>query len=287
MARPAPDRDVASAKALARHLGLCEIQPVVLKLAHHTTLRLAPLPIVARVQSSEPPDAAMAAMAREVAVARTLADAGAPVIAPTRDPPAGPHTVGHAVISLWTFAEHRPATDADEVTAAEALRAVHAALAHVAGLPPFIDALDRCAAVLADRAAMHALTEADRAFLEARQQALRAGLDGAGPSVALHGDTHAGNVLMTADGPLWGDLESACRGPLEWDLVQLSPVARRLFEPYDRALLRRLSELRSVNVAVWCWADADRSRDVRAAGEHHLARVKAIAARATASHLKR
>ena len=33
----------------------------------------------------------------------------------------------------------------------------------------------------------------------------------------LHGDAHPGNLLATAAGPVWTDLEETCRGPREWD----------------------------------------------------------------------
>jgi aminoglycoside phosphotransferase (APT) family kinase protein len=96
-------------------------------------------------------------------------------------------------------------------------------------------------------------------------------------SISLHGDTHVGNVMFADGGPVWGDLETACVGPLEWDLVQLPKAARAVFGPVDDGLLNRLGELRSATVAVWCWADAERSPEVRAAAEHHLARLKANA----------
>ncbi len=276
--RLSPDHDIAAAKALATRLGLGVVEPQALKLAHHTTVKLAPLPIVARILSGEP--AAGPRMASEVALARRLADAGAPVVSPTRDPPPGPHREGDSVVTLWDFVDHRRADETkDALAAAEALKAVHAAMAALEdALPPFTDGLAACADRLADRAAMAALAEPDRGFLDDRLQALRdeLGTPDAGRR-PLHGDTHLGNVLMTPRGALWCDLETACRGPLEWDLVQLPAAARRVFGPVDERLLERLSELRSVTVAVWCWADAGRSPEVREAAEHHLARAKRLA----------
>jgi hypothetical protein len=38
---------------------------------------------------------------------------------------------------------------------------------------------------------------------------------------ALHGDAHLFNCLPTAAGPVWHDLETACRGPREYDLAAL------------------------------------------------------------------
>jgi hypothetical protein len=278
--RPSPDHDIAAAKALAERLGLGVVEPQVLKLAHHTTLKLGAAPIVARILSGEP--AAAPRMAGEVALGRSLANAGAPVVAPTRNPRPGPYVEPGCIVTLWDFVDHRRADETrDALAAAEALKAVHAALAALDdALPPFTDGLAACANRLADRAAMVALGERDRGFLEDRVEALRAelGTPDAGWR-PLHGDTHLGNVLMTPRGPAWCDLETACRGPLEWDLVQLPPAARRVFGPVDEGLLERLSELRSVTVAVWCWADADRSPEVREAAEYHLARAKRLARR--------
>jgi hypothetical protein len=42
----------------------------------------------------------------------------------------------------------------------------------------------------------------------------------------VHGDSHPGNVLWAADGPLWSDWEDAHLAPLEWDLACLVARAR-------------------------------------------------------------
>jgi hypothetical protein len=42
----------------------------------------------------------------------------------------------------------------------------------------------------------------------------------------VHGDSHPGNVLWTADAPLWSDWEDAHLAPLEWDLACLVARAR-------------------------------------------------------------
>jgi aminoglycoside phosphotransferase (APT) family kinase protein len=49
---------------------------------------------------------------------------------------------------------------------------------------------------------------------------------GAAPQRIVHGDSHPGNVLWTADRPLWSDWEDAHLGPLEWDLGCLVAGAR-------------------------------------------------------------
>ncbi|HLK23676.1 MAG TPA: phosphotransferase, partial [Caulobacteraceae bacterium] len=89
----------------------------------------------------------------------------------------------------------------------------------------------------------------------------------------LHGDAHPGNVMVTPAGAIWADLETACLGPLEWELTSLPPAAHAAFRPLDRDLFRRLGLLRSLTVAVWCWADVDRSPEIREAAEYHLRRL--------------
>jgi thiamine kinase-like enzyme len=91
-------------------------------------------------------------------------------------------------------------------------------------------------------------------------------------SCPLHGDPHPGNLLFTGDGPLWLDFESACRGPLEWDLSAL-PVNGEL-PPHDPALLSALRRLRSACVAVWCLSKERPSRKEREAAAFHMAQLE-------------
>ncbi|HWF76267.1 MAG TPA: hypothetical protein VN694_03735, partial [Caulobacteraceae bacterium] len=115
MSRLPIGQELAAVRTLATRLGLGGDEPVVLKLAKHTTVRLGP--VVARVQSAGELDAARTVMAREVAVGQHLARLGAPAVRPSIDPPPGPHAVGGCVISLWSFIEHQPADEADAAAA--------------------------------------------------------------------------------------------------------------------------------------------------------------------------
>jgi hypothetical protein len=278
MPRQPIEQELAAARTLAARLGLGEVEPTVLKLAKHTTLRLGAL--VARVQSSVEPGLATATMTREVAIARHLLQLGAPAVAPAIEPPPGPYEIEGCIVSLWAFVDHLPATETDAGTGGAALRAVHTALASCAeALPLYSKVLAECAALADDESAMAAAHPDDRFLLAGL---VRAGLERlpADPDrwIALHGDTHLGNVLITAAGPIWADLEAVCRGPLEWDLANKSPAFLAAFEGIDVALLDQLSALRRACSAVWCWADAGRSREIREAAEYHTARLRQEAA---------
>ena len=55
---------------------------------------------------------------------------------------------------------------------------------------------------------------------------------------ALHGDAHLFNCMQTSAGPVWHDLETACRGPREYDIAALLPDDRSQEpDPETRAAL--------------------------------------------------
>lgn len=193
------------------------------------------------------------------------------MVPPSADLPAGPHVVDGVTLTLWQFVEHRPATDADSDDAARALCRVHAALADCPVPLPILGATTRRVRALLDApSALPALAGADREFLLAVYHAVMRGLPAA-PIVAspLHGDPHLGNVLITADGPRWTDFETICIGPREWDIGFLPHADLSLFEPLDRELYDALADLRSLCVAVGCFAKYDLP-DKRAAADYHL-----------------
>jgi hypothetical protein len=277
--RPSWGADVAVASALAADLGLTNVEPVVLNVSGHTVVRLAPWPVVARVLSAFDLEKMMPGVRRELQVALHLAAKGAPVVTPTVDPPPGPHVVGGATVTFWRLVEHRAATDAaDALAAGRALAALHAGLADFEGeLPLWTEDFDKCGAMLRDDLALPALAEADRAFLTRTLDALRTQLSiDRSQLMPLHGDAHLGNVMMSASGAIWADLESVCLGPLEWELTSLPRAARAAFPPLDRPLFRQLLLLRSLVVVVWCAYHAERSAELRKAGRYHLRRLRRV-----------
>ena len=268
--------EIATVSALVRKLGLGEVAPAVLKAAHHTTLLISPRTMVARVQSSRPLDAALRSAVREVVVARHLTKQGAPVIAPLEEL-AGPYVTASAVVTFWPYVEHERAVDqADALLAAETLQAVHQAFYGYDGeLPSYTQALDRCWSVLADATASPALSEDDRDFLKAQYRCLRHDVEAmAGSPVPLHGDAHLGNLLLSDRGPVWTDFEDACLGPAEQDIAGLPSTVWARFRDADQQLIKRCADLRSVCVAVWCWADISRSAEVLEAAEYHLQQLR-------------
>ncbi|MGH6972778.1 MAG: phosphotransferase family protein, partial [Caulobacteraceae bacterium] len=190
------------------------------------------------------------------------------------DPEAGPYEQDGSAISLWTHVDHRPVEGVSERFAAvAALRKVYDALASYEGpLPSFERAISYCRELLDDPFALSAAPAGVREFLDAQYRRAYEAIPWSSlQAVPLHGDTHLGNVLMTDRGPIWCDFEGVCLGPLEWDLRCLKATSRASFEPIDPTLLAQLRVLGRVMTTVWCWAEADRSPEIREGAEYHLA----------------
>jgi hypothetical protein len=243
---------VAAALSIAGAHGVrCE-EPVVLRDAWHVLLHLRPHPIVARVSSEIPfpkgpnPDDVV----RELEVARHAARAGAPVVPPASVVDPGPHHDGGHVVTFWDYVRARGEVDPRAV--GRGLRLIHDALIDYRGTLPIAGRPDEVSAMLAS-----VETSADvELLLELASR--RPNLDGQ----ALHGDAHLGNCLASATGPLWHDLESACRGPREYDLAALVlrdrsrggyPPAREALAAYGRHDSDLLDALVPV-YAAWVYA---------------------------------
>ena len=276
MARATLDEEMTVVAGMCKDLGLGKITLATLKAAHHTTFLVSPLNIVARVQSSEPIEAARRTATREVAVARHLAGRSAPALAPLADI-AGPHIVASCVMTFWPYVKHgRAAEEEDAAVAATALDSVHRALLDYRGdLPVYTGALDHCWSVLADNESCPGLRRADRELLKTQYSRLRSATDGtASHRVPLHGDPHLGNLLIGENGPLWLDFEDACLGPREYDIACLPRTTWPQFADTDQALVRNFADLRSICIAVWCWDDLARSDGAREAAQYQLDRVR-------------
>ena len=94
---------------VAARLGLGPVSPELVSVAEHSIVRLAPLPLVARVRSSIDAADARTRLAREIAVARHLVARGAPVTRPAAAIDPGPHVWARCAMTFWEFAPHRAA----------------------------------------------------------------------------------------------------------------------------------------------------------------------------------
>ena len=91
----------------------------------------------------------------------------------------------------------------------------------------------------------------------------------------LHGEPHPGNLLNTADGPLFIDFETCCRGPIEFDIAHLPDEASVHYPDVDHALLQHCRRLVLAMVAAWRWDVRDEFPNGRRAAVQILGLLRA------------
>jgi hypothetical protein len=219
-------RAVAASRAVAAGCGWEVTDAVVLNDSNRLAVHLRPCGVLARVA----PHARRDGAAFEVEVARRLAETGAPLA--MLDPRAEPRVYdrdGFAV-TMWTYHEPVPPPDVAPDEYAPALTRLHAAMRQVGlaegWLPHFTDRVEEAQRLVDDPTNNPEIGGDDRELLAATLRTVTAAIvDRGAPEQMLHGEPHPGNVLRTRDGLLFVDLETCCRGPVEFDIAHAAVAA--------------------------------------------------------------
>jgi Ser/Thr protein kinase RdoA (MazF antagonist) len=173
-------------------------------------------------------------------------------------------------VTLWTFYEPVAPLDIAPAEYVHAVERMHAGMRQVdAPSPHFIDRVAEADRLLASPAATPDLADDDRALLrtalERMSNAVRR--DG-GDEQLLHGEPHLGNVLRTREGLRFVDLETCCRGPVEFDLAHgvlpnderrtltIDEVSTRAADA-DRTRIEQSHALIWAMITTWRWRHDD------------------------------
>lgn len=261
-----------TALALLAELGLPAEEAVVVHASNTLTLRLRPADAVARIAPRDHAED----LAIELERAGALLAVGAPVGPP--DPRLAPsvHVRGEHAITLW---EHLPSRDRAELPPAEyasALGALHAGM-RALDLPvaPLAERVGHALDLLRDPAPTPSLAPADRSLLQETLTRLTGRAATGGPQQILHGEPHPGNLMDTPAGPRFIDLETFCRGPVEFDLAHAPAEVAAHYPGHDPALLDECRTLSLALATTWRWDREDTFPDGRALGEAWLTEVRA------------
>ena len=148
---------------------------------------------------------------------------------------------------------------------------MHEALTDFDGaLPSFTEELEDAEGLLRPYRSS-ALAPADRRFLLGVVRELTVALASLDAERRpLHGSPHPANWLQTAAGPLLLDFETACHGPVEWDLAALADETLAFFPNANRDLITTMRRMRSACVAAKCWIAPQRAPELRDAAHVHL-----------------
>jgi len=276
MEAPEVRRAVQAAMAASSALGLDAADAVVLSNSDRIVLRLLPSDVVARVAPSAHHDG----FEFEVEVARRLAEAKGPVAELDPRAEARVYTQDGFVISLWTYYELTGPEIAPAGYAAALMR-LHAALRQTDLAAPHVT--ERVAGAqreIDDRERTPELPGPDRELLRTTLSRLSDSIrrSGAGEQL-LHGEPHPGNLLRTRSGPLFVDLETCCRGPIEFDVAHAPEEADEHYPGADPGLISQCRTLMWALVTTWRWCHDDQLPDRDFWRAEGVSRVRAALAR--------
>jgi thiamine kinase-like enzyme len=141
--------------------------------------------------------------------------------------------------------------------------------------PHFTDRVAEAQQLVASRDQTPTLVDADRELLTHKLQSLRRAIDERGAAEqVLHGEPHPGNVLSTKNGLLFIDLETCCRGPVEFDLAHVPEEVSERYPGVDQELLRECRIIVLAMVAAWRWERGDLHPNGRRAGRELLSALR-------------
>ena len=251
-------RAVEAGGSTASALGLRVEDAVVIHNSDRIALRLIPCDVLARVA----PSAHQAGSEFEVELARRLAATGGPVAELEPRVECRVHLRDGFAISLWTYYEPAGSGIAPAEYAG-ALTQLHAALRQVdLKAPHFTDRVAGAQAEVGDRERTPALLGPDRELLSITLSRLSSSISrwGAGEQL-LHGEPHPGNLLSTRRGPLFVDLETCCRGPIEFDVAHAPEEVGEHYPGTDHDLIHQCRILMWALFTTWRWRHDDQVPD--------------------------
>ncbi|KUO02661.1 phosphotransferase enzyme family protein [Streptomyces caeruleatus] len=265
-------RAVAAAMSAASSVGLRVDDAILLQDSNKLTLRLLPCDVLARVAPVGDQVAQF-----EVDLAQRLVGAGCPVAA--LDPRVEPrvHERDGFVVTLWTYYEPVAPGEISAADYADALARLHAGMRQL-DVPTqhFTDRVEQAQRLVAHRGRTPALADADRELLGDTLRGLKRAVgERGGAEQLLHGEPHPGNLISTEHGPLFIDLETCCRGPVEFDLAHAPEEIGAHCSGVDRDLLRDCRLLVLAMITTWRWDRGDRLPDGRRLGTEWLGRIRA------------
>ena len=243
----------------------------VLHNSNKLTLRLLPCDVVARVAF-----AGLEAFQAELEIGRRLAEIEAPVAG--LEPRVEPRVYERHgfVVTLWTYYE-QARQEVSPADYAKALERLHAGMAKVdVTVPHFSDRVAEAQQLVARPDRTPGLEDSERKLLSSTLRSQRREIsERSSGEQLLHGEPHAGNLLNTKSGPLFIDLETCCRGPVEFDLAHVPEEVSECYSGADQELLHACRLLVLAMVAAWRSDLDDQLPHGRRAGRELLAALRA------------
>jgi Ser/Thr protein kinase RdoA (MazF antagonist) len=265
---------MAAAMSIASSLDLTVDDAIVLQDSDKLTLRLLPCDVLARLAPVTP--VALQAAQFEVELAQRLVASVCPVAALERRVDPQVYARDGFVATLWTYYEHAAPREVEPADYARALERLHAGMRTLdIPAPHFTDRVEEAQHLVASRDRTPALADADRELLGDTLRSLRRVIvDRGAAEQLLHGEPHPGNVLTTRTGLIFIDLETCCRGPVEFDLAHAPEDVSEHYPGINHDLLRECRILMLAMITTWRWDRGDQFPNGRQLGIEWLSQLR-------------
>ncbi|HVU11275.1 MAG TPA: aminoglycoside phosphotransferase family protein [Phototrophicaceae bacterium] len=265
-------RAIEAARSTTSALGLKADNGVVIHNSNRIAVRLTPCDVLARVA----PLAHQAGAEFEVELGRRLAEASCPVEKPEARVEPRVYVRDGFAITLWTYYEAVPPQDIAPAEYAQALEQYHACVRQIdLTVPHFTDRVAEAQRLVGDPAQTPELDDTGRKLLGDTLRGLRRAIvNRRAPEQLLHGEPHPGNLLNTKQGLLLIDLETCCRGPVEFDIAHAPEDVSEHYPTIKQDLLRECRVLVLAMVTAWRWDRNDQFPDGRYWGIEGINQVR-------------
>lgn len=266
---------VKAAISSAAVLGLRVEDAAVVHDSNRIALRLMPCNVLARVAVERDRRGADF----EVAIAQLLAGTDAPMA--LLEPRVAPGVYGHEgfAVTFWTYHDGVSPREVGPGEYAQALGRMHAGMKEIARSPAphFTDRVADAQRIVGSPDRSPDLGTADRRLLHETLHEVTGDIGRRGATEQLlHGEPHPGNLIRTNDGLLFMDLETCCRGPVEFDVAHAPDEVADQYPGLDRGLLRDCRILMLAMITAWRWDRDDQLPDGRSKGIEWLDRLRTL-----------
>lgn len=250
-------RAVAAARLMASELGYQVNDATVIHNSDRIAVRLVPCDLLVRVA----PQAGKDDLQFEAEVAHQLAEANCPVglLAPRAEPRVYIRDI--FALTFWIY--YKPVGEIAPPDYANALFRLHAGLRQIDLAAPHISLrFAGWKAEVEDREQTPDLPDADRELLRDTFQRAQEAMNQWEPDEQLlHGEPHPGNVLNTSEGPLFIDLQTCQRGPIEYDVAFLPDDVAACYPSVNQEMLRQYRILNWAGFTTMRWRATDQFPD--------------------------
>ena len=246
-------RALEAARSTASELGLEVNDAVVIHNSDRIAVRLLGCDVLARVA----PQAWQDGLQFEADVARRLAETDSPVGA--LEPRAQPHVYvrDSFALTLWIYYEQVGAIAPADY--ADALFRLHAGLRRIDLAAPHIsERVAAWAAEVDDPEQAPELPGPDRELLSATFNRVRNAMSRSDSGdQLLHGEPHPQNLLSTSRGPLFIDLHTCQRGPVEYDIAYAPEKVAAHYPGANQQLVQQFRVLMWAGFTTMRWRPSD------------------------------